>query len=429
MQMYKGLPITTNQIPVEEREGIPHHLLACISLDQEAWKIPQFQRRSLDIIEEIRSRGKLPILVGGTHYYTQSVLFHQQLVGDGSEDTDQLFDEAAEIEKWPILGAPVEEMLQNLREVDPVMAERWHPKERRKIRRSLQIFLQTGRPASEIYKEQRMHLKSLAGPDHEETAVEEANGYTDGETGHLRFPTLLFWVHSDKEILRQRLDSRVDAMINQGLLSEAQQMFDYLKEKESQGVYVDRTRGVWVSIGFKELDPYISALSSGLSSPEDLRRLKEECIELVKSNTRQYSRSQLKWIQNKLWNSLEATNAIDRLYILDSTNVEDWNNAVRLPAENITKAFISGNSRPHPSEVTAVANALFEAKKQKKGQYSSEDMEIKPRKCDVCNTTALNRELWDIHMNGRRHKNAVKGAEKRAQQEEYFKRMREAPEG
>lgn len=429
MQMYKGLPITTNQIPIEERGGIPHHLLACIDLDQEAWKIPQFQRRCLEIIDEIRSRGKLPILVGGTHYYTQSVLFHQQLVGDRVEDADQMYDEGAEMEKWPILGAPVEEMLEKLREVDPVMAERWHPKEKRKIRRSLHIFLQTGRPASEIYKEQKAQLKNLAASNDEKPPGKGFGGYTEDETGHLRYPTLLFWVHSDAETLQQRLNSRVETMIDQGLLGEAQEMFDYLEEKKSQGLHVDRTRGVWVSIGFKELDPYISALSSNEYSPEELQRLKEECVESVKAATRQYSRSQIKWIRNKLWNSLEETNAIDRLYILDSTNVEDWSNAVRLPAEDITEAFLSGNGRPHPTEVTAVAKALFESKSDKKKQYSSEDMEIKLRKCELCNAKALTQEQWEIHMNGRRHKNAVKGAEKRAQREEYFRRMRDDAEG
>ncbi|TPX24761.1 hypothetical protein DIZ76_010203 [Coccidioides immitis] len=431
MQMYKGLPITTNQIPVEERDGIPHHLIACIDIDQEPWRVSQFQKRCLELIEEIRSRGKLPILVGGTHYYTQSVLFHEQLVDrrkDEAEITNQEFDEIAEGEKWPILHASAEEMLQKLREVDPVMAARWHPNERRKIRRSLQIYLHTGKPASEIYKQQKMRLKSLLASTNAQQHRASGDVCEDGETGHLRFPTLLFWVHSDRDILHQRLDDRVDAMIDQGLLSEAKHMFNYLKEKESEGVHIDRTRGVWVSIGFKELDPYISALSSGQMSPEELQGLKKERVEFVKSATRQYSRSQIKWIQGRLWNSLESANATDRLYILDSTNVDDWKRAVRLPAEKVAEAFISGNPRPHPNEISEIARKVFELKKRE-AQSSSDDMEIKRKTCDVCNAAAMTERQWEIHMAGRRHKNAVKAAEKRAQREEYFKRIRGASEG
>ncbi|WEW61890.1 tRNA dimethylallyltransferase, mitochondrial [Emydomyces testavorans] len=431
MQMYKGLPITTNQIPIEEREGIPHHLIACITLDQDPWRVGQFQKRCLKIIEEIRSRGKLPILVGGTHYYTQSVLFHEQLVdeenGEG-ENADPEYDEAAEMEQWPILKASTEEMLQKLREVDPAMAEHWHPNERRKIRRSLHIYLQTGRPASEIYTQQRMQLKSLLAKNDEHSLKEASDADANAETGHLRFATLLFWVDSDREILQQRLDDRVDAMIDHGLLSEAQQMFDYLKQKESQGLHVDRTRGVWVSIGFKELDPYISALSSGETSSEKLDKLREECIESVKSATRQYSRSQLKWIRGKLWNSLDVANAIDRLYILDSTNANDWKNSVFFPAERIADAFISGNSRPCPSEVSDVAKEFFETKTQKRRSIS-EIMEFKRKTCKMCNVVAVSEEQWKIHVKGRRHKNAVKAAEKKAQREEYFKRVREPSDG
>ncbi|KAG0160431.1 hypothetical protein PDIDSM_7960 [Penicillium digitatum] len=86
MQMYCGLPIITNQIPIDERNGIPHHLLSCIDLDAEAWRIGLFKREALRVIDDIRTRGKVPILVGGTHYYTQAVLFKEQLVGEGVDD-------------------------------------------------------------------------------------------------------------------------------------------------------------------------------------------------------------------------------------------------------------------------------------------------------------------------------------------------------
>ena len=94
MQLYSGLPIITNKITVEEREGVPHHLLGCIGFGEPTWVVGTFVKRALGVIEEIRSRGKLPILVGGTHYYTQSLLFRDRLAEteedgqDGGEKKD-----------------------------------------------------------------------------------------------------------------------------------------------------------------------------------------------------------------------------------------------------------------------------------------------------------------------------------------------------
>lgn len=245
MQMYRGLPIITNQIPIEERNGIPHHLLSCVDIEAEAWRIGHFKKESLRLIDDIRSRGKLPILVGGTHYYTQAVLFKDQLVGEGADGEKTFEDVPSTSEKWPILDSSPEVLMEKLKEVDPAMAERWHPKDGRKIRRSLEIYFQTGRKASEIYAEQKA-LKDEA---------------VTKDTSLLRFEnTVIFWVHAEKEVLNARLAARVDTMIEQGLLAEAGKMSDYLQEQHSQGVQVDQTRGVWVSIGFKELAPYFAAI-------------------------------------------------------------------------------------------------------------------------------------------------------------------------
>lgn len=83
MQMYRGLPIITNQIPVEERNGVPHHLISCVELDEQPWFVGRFRSESLRLIDDIHARGKTPVLVGGTHYYTQAVLFKDQLLGAG----------------------------------------------------------------------------------------------------------------------------------------------------------------------------------------------------------------------------------------------------------------------------------------------------------------------------------------------------------
>jgi tRNA dimethylallyltransferase len=417
MQMYRGLPIITNQIPMDERNGIPHHLISCIELEEEPWRIGLFKSECLRIIREIHSRGKLPILVGGTHYYTQAVLFKDQLVGEGSDEfqgagarSDGETEDSSD--KWPILDAPTDVVLQKLREVDPVMAGRWHPNEARKIRRSLEIYFQTGRPASEVYAEQkRLKQEALANDDP-----------TAGE-GHLRFPTMIFWVHSEKETLTSRLGTRVDAMIEQGLMSEAQRMSDYIREKMAQGASVNLTRGVWIAIGFKELAPYFEALHNGSLNSEALETLKKSCIESIKIATRQYSVSQVKWIRNKLWSALAEIGMAHRLYLLDSTNAEDWVKCITQPSEFLTQALLKGKPTPDPKSLSELAKSILGAKEDQ--SQNDPDFVAKCFACNVCRKTMVNEEQWNVHLNGHSHKRALKAIAKRAEREEFLRKRGE----
>ncbi|KAJ6186371.1 hypothetical protein N7519_007672 [Penicillium mononematosum] len=410
MQMYRGLPIITNQIPIEERNGIPHHLLSCIDLNAEAWRVGLFKREALRIIEDIRARGKVPILVGGTHYYTQAVLFKEQLVGEGVDDEserEQLTEFSSTSKKWPILDSAPEVLLEKLREVDPVMAARWHPRDGRKIRRSLEIYFQTGRRASDIYKEQFSQKRKAM----------------DQEEGLLRFEnTLVFWVHAEKEVLNARLDARVDDMVKQGLMTEAEKMSDYLQEKASQGIEVDQTRGVWVSIGFKELAPYFKAIRDGEASEKEIEDLKRNSLELIRIATRQYGTSQVKWIRNKLWRALTEAGETRRLYLLDSSNVSDWSKCITGPSEEIVQLMQQNKPTPDPKSLSQLAAAEFGAKEAQAQKREQTDPIGRCYTCDVCQKTMATEDQWHIHLNSHQHKRGLKSASKRTQRDEYFRK-------
>ncbi len=175
MQMYKGLPIITNKISAEERRGIPHHLFDRIALDEETWWVGQFRKETNRVIREIRSRGKLPIVVGGTHYYITGLLFEDKLIHESSSPSRADGPEEGAETKFPILGATAEVMLEKLREVDPQMADRWHPNDIRKIRRSLEIYLTTGRRASDIYAEQQ-NRKETKNPSEGSSEIQSPLG-------------------------------------------------------------------------------------------------------------------------------------------------------------------------------------------------------------------------------------------------------------
>lgn len=404
MQLYAGLPIITNKITDEEKEGIPHHLLGCIGLHEQTWVVSTFVNRALKVIEGIRARGRLPILVGGTHYYTQSLLFRDRLADadDGELAGDNFVGHMDH--KWPVLLQPTEVLLQELKKVDPVMADRWHPNDRRKIQRSLEIYLQSGRKASEIYAGQR-----LARMNGDVDKVSESDNFEQEPA--MRFPTLLLWVHAETDALRDRLDKRVDKMLEQGLLDEVQTLNEST-DLQSGSEPVDETRGIWVSIGCKEFKKYVLAFKEGKKSENELNKLKVDAIERTKIATRQYARRQVRWIRIKLVNALAEANASSQLYLLDGSDISRFDAAVGAPSLELSSLWLRGLRMPDPIEISAVAADVL--KPNRDHEISAAPERWLKQHCDVCDVTCVIEEQWQQHIKSKAHR---KLASKRKQQE------------
>ncbi|KAF2168225.1 hypothetical protein M409DRAFT_65705 [Zasmidium cellare ATCC 36951] len=403
MQLYAGLPIITNKITKEEQQGIPHHLLGCIGLHEQTWVVGTFVREALKTIAEIRSRGRLPILVGGTHYYTQSLLFEDKLAEEGVEDEKPDFVEDTS-SKWPILKESTEVIFQELRKVDPVMAERWHPNDRRKIQRSLEIYLQTGRKASEIYAEQRARKNHANGK----------NGDVDMlDTPTMRFPTLLIWVHAQADVLRERLDKRVDKMLERGLLQEVETLEKFVDEQATAGTPVDETRGIWVSIGYKEFKDLARFLRDGGTDLDRQKKLMSEAREKTQIATRQYSKRQIRWIRIKLVNALAEARSSESLYLLDGSDLASFGGDVVEPAMDLTDQFLRSEDMPLPSSLSSAAAEMLTPKRD----Y---DLSANPDKwskqyCLVCDVTCVTPEQWQQHTRSKAHRKLTskkRGAER-----------------
>lgn len=381
--MYRGLPIITNKISLEEQRSIPHHLLGNISLDQETWVVGVFKREANRIIQEIRSRGRVPIVVGGTHYYTNALLFKDSLVEkeNAPQETNTVHDNSVE---HPILNDTTEAMWKRLKEVDPVMADRWHPNDRRKIRRSLEIFLTTGRPASEIYAEQQSRKRA-------EAALQQDFDKPDA---------LMLWVHSESQVLKDRLDRRVDKMLDRGLMDEVTEVNNYLQSKVKAGEQVDLSRGIWQSIGFKEFQPYLQAVERGAEAKE-LEKLKLECLETMKTATRRYAKYQTKWISKQMLPLLEEEGDQDRLYVLDSTDVTRYSEDVLDKGASLTQLFLAGDVMPDPSSVSDAANRVLNTAVET--AISSQRTACR-KHCSICDVTLLTEEGWQKHVRGRPHR-------------------------
>lgn len=406
--MYKGLPIITNKIPEHERNGIPHHLLDFIGLQEKPWSVSQFVKASSRIIEEIRSRGKLPIVVGGTHYYTHALLFKDAIltkeVDEGQPPKDR---REASQQEFPILSRPSEEMFQKLQEVDPEMARRWHPKDRRKIQRSLEIWLRTGRKASDVYDEQQQQLargSNTSGAGDVDAIDSDGDG-TD-ETG-LRYPTLLLWLEADDAVLKQRLNSRVDSMVEQGLVREATSLASFEKDLHSKGTMVDKSSGIWVSIGYKEMHPWIEGQASD-SDPAAKPPTLDAAIESVKAGTRRYAKRQNQYIRIRLANALKAANSLQTLLLFDCSALDRWDTEVAEPTESVVKAFLDGDDLPDPKSLSDLADHMFGAMEQQVTRPGRE-----ARTCDICDKTLMSEKEWTGHLASRGHKKATAASRKR----------------
>ncbi|KAH8878726.1 tRNA isopentenyltransferase [Thozetella sp. PMI_491] len=388
MQMYKGLPIITNKISLEEQRGIPHHLFDSIGLEEEPWFVGHFQHEASRTIREIRSRGKLPIVVGGTHYYTTGLLFEDRLVQEGPSCPALGEPDENTGGEHPMLEASPEEMLAKLREVDPVMAEKWHPRDARKIRRSLEIFYRTGRPASEIYAEQE--------------SKREAKRSTD-DVLPSPWDALLFWVHTDREILVERLDRRVDKMLQKGLLDEVQSLRNYAQDQAASGSHIEHSKGIWQSIGFSQFEPYLAALAKTPDAPE-LDSLRKKGVEDTQTATRRYAQSQIKWISKKLIPPLREADQFESLYLLDSSNVERFQEDVLNVAAGLTKQFLAGEQLPPAQDLSETARRIL-ASAVERGDRKETPCK---RTCEICDTTVVTEEAWDRHIRGSAHKRVIK---------------------
>ncbi|KAK5098807.1 tRNA dimethylallyltransferase, mitochondrial [Lithohypha guttulata] len=424
MQMYSGLPILTNKIHEAERNGISHHLLDQIELHEKPWTVHNFVSESSRIIGQVRERGKLPVVVGGTNFYVYSLLFKGALLNGVSDDSENGNESGSDTETaeedvdngalidgqkqsdLTILEGPTEAIYAKLLEVDPEAAKTWHPKDRRKVQRALEIWLQSGQKASEIYAAQKAR---------KETSPSEGGS-------HLRYDPLIFWLNAESKTLQTRLDARVDTMVEQGMLEEVQAMRKMEKQVKFDGLEVDMTKGIWVAIGYKQFWSWLDMQEcqdheKGMVQDDFVSKALEEGLDLVKIATRQYANTQNRWIRRRLAKALKAANVMDRMFLLDSTNLQNWTESVFMPSSQIVDCFIAGEALPANHAMSELATRTFTQMKEQKGLIRQTHV------CETCNTVLMNDQEWQVHLKSRRHQKVLAGFRKRSKRDEYFSRQ------
>lgn len=247
MQVYRHMDIGSAKITKEEMEGVPHYLVDVLEPEEE-FNVVRFQQMAKEAAERIWEKGKIPLVVGGTGFYIQALLYDIDFTeNDGDESYRRQLEQKASDEE----GAS--ELYEMLKTVDPKAAQEIHPRNIKRIIRALEFYHQTGKKISE----------------HNETQRQKMPPYNYA----------YFVLTDERGRLYERIDRRVDLMMEQGLLDEVR----YLKER---GVRKDST--AMQGLGYKELYAYLEG-----EYPLD------EAVRIIKRDTRHFAKRQLTWFKRE----------------------------------------------------------------------------------------------------------------------------------
>ena len=243
MQIYKFMNIGTAKPTREEMDGIPHYMIDEISPD-ESFSVVQYVERARGYIDDILSRGKLPVLVGGTGLYLDSIINNTKF-SDGESNEDYRNELYALAEKEG--NGAVHKLLQ---EIDKESAEKIHENNLRRVIRALEIYKTTGKTMTQV------NLESVQEP---------------------LYDSLIIGLDVDRQMLYERINRRVDIMISDGLLNEVREIMKMGIRKDTTAIQ---------AIGYKEL---VSCFEGRCSL--------DEAIDKIKQESRRYAKRQMTWLR------------------------------------------------------------------------------------------------------------------------------------
>lgn len=245
MQVYKYMDIGTAKPTYEEMQGIKHHMIDLVEPTEE-YSLAEYVKEAKKVIEDIHSRGKLPVLAGGTGLYIDTLISDIEL-SDGDKDED-LRNELYEIAR----NQGEDKLFEILREIDPASCETIHKNNVKRVIRAIEFFKTTGVKQSD-------HIKNtVKNSPYDLTKI------------------CLSW---DREVLYERINKRVDIMFDMGLEEEVRKI-------RALGVSPNLTS--MQGIGYKEVFPYLDGHLS-----------LEETKDIIKQGTRRYAKRQITWFKRE----------------------------------------------------------------------------------------------------------------------------------
>ena len=253
VQLYRGFDIGSAKITASEQRNVPHHLLSVLE-PREKISAGRFIHLADEAIASVASRGKMPIVVGGTGLYIRALLSGLADAEEASDETRETIE--LELQRRSGASANTERSVQMhrwLSEVDPETAARLGPQDMPRLQRALEVFIGSGISISEIQNEHRNRDRRYRA-------------------------LIVVWNPFERETLYQRIDQRVEEMIAAGLESEVKNLLDALPEGSP----------ALTSIGYREMVSYLRG---------EITR--EALVPLIQQNTRRFAKRQLTWWRNQ----------------------------------------------------------------------------------------------------------------------------------
>ncbi|EAR98869.3 tRNA delta(2)-isopentenylpyrophosphate transferase, putative (macronuclear) [Tetrahymena thermophila SB210] len=500
MQMYRHADILTAKATKEEQSIVKHHMIDIFDLQVVNFNRNDYYYLAKQAFDKIHSENSFPIVIGGTNYYIETLLFKQKIAenrinledpnafilemqkkaltnfgntdenyplqkyqkndnesnqqlkskdNESQEDEDEeyennlpplyendniqkskeVLDKEQEV-RIQLQQMSNEEKYKQLKELDPLIANKLHPNDERRIQSYLMQALVTGIPPSNSME------------DHENVPLRDKN-------------CLIFWPRcKSKEKLDAQIRKRIYEMISENGIYEAFYIFETIipqnVESEEDPIFL---KGVLQSIGYKEFFPFYRLYLSrnyphNLSKEEKTAQIKQlmyedeegkkvitQCIEKLVTHTIQYTKRQLKWIRHRIMMNSDSEEIKNRLFVFefDEFTSENFKEKAINPANEIISKYFElaekyneSNGDQHPIE--QLANDEFlkqylikldELMDVRKAHMKKGLKDWKNYYCDICKKEIHGELNWSIHNTSRKHKKAIKHIEKSAIRAKY----------
>lgn len=251
MQIYKDMNIGSAKPDKQEMQGIKHYMIDIVS-PTERFSVADYKKVAEASIEEILQKGKVPIVVGGTGLYADSLIYNIEYNNTKLDETYR-----AELEKKASLPGGMEDLYNKALEIDKKACDKISPNDKKRIIRILEIYHETGKTKTELEIE--------------------------SQKNEVKYDYKVFAINIQREILYDRINKRVDIMIEKGLIEEVTSILEKYPNFPT----------AMQAIGYKEVVEYLNGQLS-----------KEEMIEKIKQESRRYAKRQLTWFRknnDKTW--------------------------------------------------------------------------------------------------------------------------------
>ena len=394
---------------LEEADGVPHHLVGFLSPNQ-SYTVQDFVYNASNIINDIHKTNKIPIIAGGTLYYSESLLFKNfcsesalklNTKNNNHHRNDGKNKEINKDIEQKLNGIKDEELWNELNKIDPIMANFYHKNNHRRIRRSLEVYYETGKCHSSLIKQY------------------------GGKWSDLRYDPLIIWLDADINVIDDRINKRLTTMEDKGIFEELENLYEFFIKEYNYDALADNNGNIkhnndekksnesstpYISIahgfGFQAFIPWLKAkYKDKISDKEEIIKIRQECIDKYGLDTRRYARKQKRWLKNRI----SRLALLLPIYRFDTSDKDKWNDIVLKPAIKIVTSFL--DNKVIDEDIIKQLESVNKLGNLKDMERSKEIISLQDWKnfeCGQCEKTLHGELEYNEHLKSKKHQKRLR---------------------